>query len=199
MDSKIRCDWAIYAGGDTQLYTEYHDNEWGRPVHDDRKLFEMLTLEGAQAGLSWITILKKRESYRKAFDNFIPEKVACYDESKFAELMENAEIVRNRLKINAAIVNAKLFLEIQAKHGSFDKFIWDYVDGTPIIGRREKMEDIPATTALSDKISKDLKKLGFKFVGSTIVYAFMQATGMVNDHLTSCFVYEELLEEKSEK
>ena len=192
MNNKKRCQWAMYAGGDTPLYIDYHDKEWGRPVHDDNKLFEMLILEGAQAGLSWITVLKKRENYRVAFDGFAPEKVALYNESKTAELMANTGIIRNRLKINAAITNAKLFLEVQEKHGSFDKFIWDYVDYKPIVGHWERMEDVPTTTPLSDKISKDLKKKGFKFVGSTIVYSFMQAVGMVNDHVVDCFVYDEL-------
>ena len=189
MSDKTRCSWA----GELPIYQNYHDHEWGRPVHDDRKLFEMLTLEGAQAGLSWITVLKKRENYRKAFDGFDPNIVACYNDAKVEELMNNEGIIRNRLKINAAIINAKLFLELQKQHGSFDKFIWQYVDNKPIIGHFEKIEDIPAITPISDKISKDLKKMGFKFVGSTIIYAFMQATGMVNDHFTDCFVYEEML------
>ena len=188
MAEKIRCSWA----GDLPIYQAYHDHEWGQPVHDDRKLFEMLILEGAQAGLSWITVLKKRAQYRIAFDAFDPNVVALYDDDKVEVLMKNEGIVRNRLKINAAIANAKLFLEVQKQHGSFDKFIWSYVDHTPIVGHFERIEDIPATTPISDRISKDLKKLGFKFVGSTIIYAFMQATGMVNDHFTDCFVYEEL-------
>ena len=178
--------------GHTPLYADYHDNEWGRPVHDDNMLFEMLILEGAQAGLSWETVLKKRESYREAFDGFDPRKVALYDETKFAELMANAGIIRNRLKINAAIINAKLFLDIVEKHGSFDKFIWAYVDNKPVVGHWESFENMPLTTPISDKISKDLKKMGFKFVGSTIIYSFMQAVGMVNDHLKHCFVYDEI-------
>ena len=182
--------------GDTPLYIDYHDNEWGRPVHDDNKLFEMLILEGAQAGLSWITVLKKRETYRKAFDEFDPKKVALYDDAKIAELLANEGIIRNRLKINAAIVNAKLFLEIAEKYGSFDKFIWEYVDFKPIVGNRESFENMPTTTPISDKISKDLKKLGFKFVGSTIIYSFMQAVGMVNDHLVSCCVFDEIMKEQ---
>ena len=185
MDDKIRCHWA----GDTQIYVDYHDNEWGRPAHDDRKLFEMLILEGAQAGLSWITVLKKRDAYRAAFDGFDPNKIALYGESKIEELMANEGIIRNRLKINAAVTNARLFLSIQEQHGSFDDFIWGYVDYAPITGHWERLEDIPATTPISDRISKDLKKLGFKFVGSTIIYAFMQAVGMANDHTTDCFVY----------
>jgi len=187
MSDKIRCF------GDTPIYIDYHDNEWGRPVHDDRKLFEMLILEGAQAGLSWITVLKKREAYREAFDGFNPSKVALYGDAKIEKLMANEGIIRNRLKIGAAVTNAKLFLEVAQKHGSFDMFIWDYVDHKPVIGHWERFEDMPITTPISDKISKDLKKMGFKFVGSTIIYSFMQATGMVNDHLKSCCVYEEIL------
>jgi len=178
--------------GDTPIYIDYHDHEWGRPVHDDRKLFEMLILEGAQAGLSWITVLKKREAYREAFDGFDPAKIARYDDVKVSELLANEGIIRNRLKINAAIVNAKLFCEIQERYGSFDKFIWEYVGHKPIVGHWEKFEDMPITTGVSDQISKDLKKMGFKFVGSTIVYSFMQAVGMVNDHLRSCCVYEQM-------
>ena len=186
VSEKFRCF------GNTPLYEAYHDNEWGRPVHDDTRLFEMLILEGAQAGLSWETVLKKREAYREAFDGFDPHKVAVYDDSKKEALMANAGIIRNRLKINAAIINAKLFLDIADKHGSFDKFIWSYVDNKPIIGHWESFENMPVTTPISDKISKDLKKLGFKFVGSTIIYSFMQAVGMVNDHLKQCFVYDEM-------
>lgn len=185
-DEKIRCF------GDTPLYAEYHDNEWGRPVHDDIRLFEMLTLEGMQAGLSWITVLKKREAYREAFDGFDPRKVALYGDAKIEELMRNEGIIRNRLKISAAVNNAKLFLEVAERYGSFDRFIWEYVDNSPIIGHRERIRDMPATTPISDKISGDLKKMGFKFVGSTIIYSFMQAVGMANDHLTDCFVYKEL-------
>jgi len=187
MIEKIRCF------GDTPIYKDYHDNEWGRPVHDDRKLFEMLILEGAQAGLSWITVLKKREAYREAFDGFNPSKVALYGDAKIEKLMANEGIIRNRLKIGAAVTNAKLFLEVAQKYGSFDTFIWDYVGHKPVVGHWEKLEDMPITTPISDKISKDLKKMGFKFVGSTIIYSFMQATGMVNDHLKSCCVYEEIL------
>ena len=189
ISEKTRCPWA----GDIPIYVDYHDNEWGRPVHDDQKLFEMLTLEGAQAGLSWITILKKRENYKIAFDGFDPNKIALYDDKKVAELLENPGIVRNRLKINSVIINAKLVLEIQKQFGSFDKFIWAYVDNKPIVGHWIGFEDMPLTTPLSDKISKDLKKMGFKFVGTTIIYSFMQACGMVNDHFKSCFVYEELV------
>jgi len=189
MSEKTRCPWA----GDIPIYIDYHDNEWGRPVHDDRKLFEMLILEGMQAGLTWITVLKKRENFRKAFDGFDPEKIICYGDAKIQELMANEGIIRSRLKINGAIINAKLYLELVEKHGSFDKFIWSYVDHAPITNNRLHMHDISATTPLSDKISKDLKKIGFKFVGSTIIYAFMQATGMVNDHLMDCFAYDEVL------
>ena len=193
MNEKIRCSWC----GDLPIYRDYHDNEWGRPVHDDRMLFEMLILEGAQAELSWITVLKKRESYREAFDGFDPRKVALYDDDKIQALMANEGIIRNRLKINAAVINAKLFLEIVEKHGSFDKFIWAYADYKPITSRLERIEDLPATTPLSDKISKDLKKMGFKFVGSTIIYSFMQAIGMVNDHVAGCFVHDELSKDYS--
>lgn len=190
MDKKIRCPWA----GETKIYNDYHDFEWGKEEHNDIKLFEMLILEGAQAGLSWITVLKKREAYRKAFDGFNPKKVALYDEKKIAELMQNEGIIRNRLKIQSAIGNAKAFLKIQEEYGTFDKFIWKYVDFKPIIGNWEKISDLPAKTPLSDKISKDLKKLGFKFVGSTIIYSYMQAIGMVNDHIKECFVYKEMTE-----
>ena len=190
MNEIIRCF------GDTPIYIDYHDNEWGRPVHEDNKLFEMLILEGAQAGLSWITVLKKRQSYQKAFDGFDPKKVALYDDAKIEELMANEGIIRNRLKINAAIINAKLFLEIADKRGSFDKFIWEYVDYTPIVGNWKSFNDMPIVTSISDKISKDLKKIGFKFVGSTIIYSFMQAIGMVNDHLRSCCVFNEILKEQ---
>jgi len=188
MSEVIRCPWP----GDLPIYIDYHDKEWGRPVHDDNKLFEMLILEGAQAGLTWITVLKKREAYRKAFDGFDPKKVARYDDTKIAELLENEGIIRNRLKIHAAVTNAKLFLDVVEKYGSFDKFLWSYVDYKPIQNHWNMLEEIPATTKLSDQISKDLKKMGFKFVGSTIIYAFMQATGMVNDHLTNCFLYKEI-------
>ncbi len=188
MSNFVRCSWA----GDIPIYMDYHDNEWGRAEHDDVKLFEMLILEGMQAGLSWITVLKKREEFRKAFDNFVPEKVALYTDEKVEELMKNEKIIRNRLKIKAAITNAKAFLKIVEEYGSFDKFIWGYVNYMPIIGHWKSLDEIPITTEISDKISKDLKKLGFKFVGSTIIYSFMQAIGMVNDHITECFVYQEI-------
>lgn len=185
---KIRCSWC----GDTPIYVDYHDNEWGRPVHDDRKLFEMLILEGAQAGLSWLTILKKRDNYRAAFDGFDPAKVALYDDAKIEELMQNPGIVRNKLKVNAAVANAKTVLAIQEEFGSFDAYLWGFVDGEPVVNRFEKIEDFVTTSPVSDAISKDLKKRGCNFVGSTIIYAFMQAVGMVNDHFVDCFVYEEL-------
>ena len=191
MDEKIRCF------GDSEIYIDYHDNEWGRSVHDDIRLFEMLILEGAQAGLSWITVLKKREAYREAFDGFDPHKVAAYDAAKVETLMANAGIVRNRLKINSAIINAKLFLQIMEQYGSFDAFIWGYVNNEPIVGHWERFEDMPLTTAVSDKISKDLKKMGFKFVGSTIIYSFMQAVGMANDHLMTCCVFDEIAKGKN--
>ncbi|MDR0233668.1 MAG: DNA-3-methyladenine glycosylase I [Zoogloeaceae bacterium] len=188
MGEKIRCSWA----GNTPIYLDYHDNEWGRPVHDDNRLFEMLILESMQAGLSWITVLKKREAFRKAFDGFDPRKIALYDNIKIQALMENREIIRNRLKINAAINNAGVFLEVMEKHGSFNKFIWEYVNHTPVTGHWEKTEDLPASTPLSDRISRDLKKMGFKFLGSITIYSFMQAVGMVNDHITKCFAYTEI-------
>ena len=182
MEQIRRCEWA----GPDPIYIDYHDNEWGKPLHDDNKLFEMLILEGMQAGLAWITVLKKRENFRTAFDGFDPHKVALYDEVKVEELLTNKGIIRHRGKINAAIGNAKAFLEIQKEYGSFDQFIWAYVGGAPIVNTPESMADIPASTPLSDRISKDLKARGFKFVGSTIVYAFMQAVGMVDDHMIWC-------------
>jgi len=180
-----RCEWC----GDDPLYVAYHDNEWGHPCYDDRKLFEMLILEGAQAGLSWITILRKRENYRQAFDQFNPAKVATYGEAKVAELMRNAGIVRNKLKINAAIKNAQEFLAIQAEVGSFDEYIWQFVGDQPRQNAWQSLAEVPAQTAESVAMSKDLKKRGFKFVGPTICYAFMQATGMVDDHVVDCFRY----------
>ena len=178
-----RCVWC----GTDPLYMKYHDEEWGLPLHDDRQLFEMLNLEGAQAGLSWITILRKRENYKKAFDNFDAKKIIKYDDKKIAELLGNEGIVRNKLKVNAVVTNAKAFLEIQKEFESFDAYIWQFVGGKPIKNKRRSHTDIPAKTAESDAMSKDLLKRGFKFVGSTICYAFMQATGMVNDHVTDCF------------
>lgn len=181
-----KCTWALASS----LEEDYHDNEWGVPVHDDRLLFEFLILEGAQAGLSWSTILKKRDSYRQAFDNFDVTRIAQYDAVKVQELLENPGIVRNRLKVHSAITNAQAFLAVQAEFGSFDAYIWSFVDHQPVQNAWTNMKDIPTSTAQSDAMSKDLKKRGFKFVGSTICYAFMQATGMVNDHLVECFRYE---------
>ncbi|WP_430972273.1 DNA-3-methyladenine glycosylase I [Sunxiuqinia rutila] len=186
---KHRCDWCL----NNDLYIDYHDQEWGVPVHDDRQLFEFLLLEGAQAGLSWLTVLRKRENYRKAYDDFDPEKVAAYGDAKMQELLQNEGIIRNRLKVAASVTNARCFLEVQKEFGSFDKYIWSFVDFKPIVNHFETLAELPAKTALSDLISKDLKKRGFKFVGSTIVYAHMQATGMVNDHLVSCYRHAELL------
>ncbi len=189
MQEKRRCTWV---NPNNKLDTEYHDTQWGVPVFDDRLLFEMLILEGAQAGLSWTTILNKRESYKKAFDDFDVQKVAKYDEKKIAELLQNEGIVRNKLKVNSAIKNAKVFMEIQKEFGSFSKYIWNFVDGRPIQNHFKDISEIPAKTELSDAISKDLKKRGMSFVGSTIIYAFMQAVGMVNDHEQKCFRYKEL-------
>jgi len=187
-----RCQWAGSKGGKSSLMIEYHDEEWGVPVHDDPLLFEFLILEGAQAGLSWSTVLNKRKRYREVFEGFDPEKVALYDEAKVAQLLEDPGIIRNRLKVRSAISNARVFLEMQAQHGSFDEYIWQFVDGKPKINRWRRMADIPATTTESDAMSSTLKKMGFRFVGSTICYAFMQATGMINDHTTGCFRYQEL-------
>jgi DNA-3-methyladenine glycosylase I len=181
-----RCPW----GTSDPIYIEYHDKEWGIPVHDDRKLFEMLILEGAQAGLSWITILKKRDNYRKAFDNFDANKIARYNKRKIEQLLKNEGIVRNKLKVNAAVINANAFLKIREEYGSFDKYIWQFAGGKPIINKRSSMKDIPAKTKESDAMSKDLLKRGFKFTGSTICYAFMQAVGMVNDHIIACWRYK---------
>jgi DNA-3-methyladenine glycosylase I len=186
--TKTRCAWA----GDDPLYVRYHDREWGVPLHDDRRLFEFLVLEGAQAGLSWITILKKRENYRKAFDGFDPKKVAAFGENKIAALLADAGIVRNRLKISAAVRNAHTFLEIQGEFGSFDAYLWRFVDGRPKQNRWKVLTEVPAETGESRALSKDLIRRGCSFVGPTICYAFMQAVGMVNDHLVSCFRYEEI-------
>ena len=185
---KKRCFWV----SDDPLYIEDHDQEWGVPVYEDDRLFEFLILETFQAGLSWITVLKKRENFRKAFDNFDYKKIANYGEDKFEELLLNAGIIRNKLKIKATITNAQLFMKVQDEFGSFSKYIWSFVDGKPVKNAFEKREEVPATTELSDVISKDLKKRGFKFVGSTVIYAHMQATGMVNDHTTDCFRYNEV-------
>ncbi len=183
-----RCEWA----NESAIMQAYHDHKWGVPVHDDRKLFEFLILEGAQAGLSWSTILKKAEGYKKAFDNFDAKKIAGYNEKKIADLINNPEIVRNRLKIRAAVTNAAAFLDVQKEFKSFDTYIWQFVDGNPIKNVWEKLADIPANTPESNTMSNDLKKRGFKFVGSTICYAFMQAVGMVNDHTVDCFRYDQV-------
>lgn len=185
---KTRCRWV----GTDPLYIEYHDTEWGVPLYDDQKLFEFLILEGAQAGLSWITILKKRPQYQKSFDFFDPEKVARYDKKKIQTLLLDKGIIRNRLKINAAVSNANAFLSIQEEFGSFSNYLWQYTNGKQIHNQWQRIENIPAQTDLSRKISKELKKRGFKFVGPTICYAFMQAVGMVNDHTTDCYRYKEL-------
>lgn len=184
MDANTRCGWAT-----TPDYHTYHDTEWGVPVHEDRLLFEFIVLEGAQAGLSWLTILRKRPAYRKAFHNFDPKRVARYTAKDTQRLLADAGIVRNKLKIASAITNAQAFLRVQEQFGSFDSYIWQFVDGKPIQNARKSLKDIPPRTDLSDKISKDLQSRGFKFVGTTIIYAHMQATGMVNDHLVSCFRY----------
>jgi DNA-3-methyladenine glycosylase I len=181
-----RCPWA---GTTKDFYIEYHDREWGVPVHDDRVFFEFLILEGAQAGLSWETILKKRDAYREAYDNFEPARVAKYSEARAAKLLANPGIVRNKLKIAASIQNAKAFLAVQKEFGSFDAYVWRFVGGAPLQNKRGSHSGVPARTAESDALSKDLLKRGFKFVGTTIIYAFMQATGMVNDHLVTCFRY----------
>ncbi len=185
--NRNRCEWA---GTTHEAYVAYHDEEWGVPVHDDRKQFEFLILEGAQAGLSWWTVLNKREGYRKAFAEFDPEKVARFTKKRIERLIENPQIIRNRLKINAAVTNAKSFLAVQKAFGSFDDYIWQFVEGRTIQNRWRRLIDLPSTTPTSDALSKDLKQRGFKFVGSTIMYAHMQAVGMVNDHLTGCFRHE---------
>ena len=187
-NTKHRCGWCE---GDV-LYEAYHDNEWGVPVYDDDTLFEFLILETFQAGLSWITILRKRENFRNAFDNFDYKKIANYKQDKIDSLLQDAGIIRNKLKVNATVTNAQAFIKIQQEFGSFSKYIWSFVDGKPIKNKLKNYRDAPANTPLSDTLSKDLKKRGFKFVGSTVVYAHMQATGMVNDHETNCFRYEEI-------
>jgi DNA-3-methyladenine glycosylase I len=186
-DNKTRCPWPT-----DELYIRYHDEEWGVPVHDDRLLFEFLILEGAQAGLSWRTVLNKRENYRKAFDNFNAEKIARYNQVKMTALMNNEGIIRNRLKIASSIQNARAFLKVQEEFGSFDAYLWRFVEGKPVINHRKSMKEVPAQTKISDAMSKDLLKRGFKFVGSTICYANMQAVGMVNDHLVNCFRHREI-------
>lgn len=185
-----RCNW----GTTNEKMIQYHDTEWGVPLHDDQKLFEFFVLEGFQAGLSWQIVLNKREAFRKAFDNFDPVKVAKYDEKKLEKLVQNKAIIRNRMKIAACIHNAQRFLEVQKEYGSFDNYIWGFVNGKPVANRFRSLSELPAKTGLSDKISAELKKLGFKFVGSTIIYAHMQATGMVNDHLVNCYRYKEINE-----
>ena len=192
MAPPARCSWPH-----SPLDIEYHDTEWGVPVHDDRLLFEMLTLEGAQAGLSWSTILNKRENYRIAFDRFDAARVARYTEAKQAKLLTNPGIVRNRLKVKSTVTNARAFLAVQSTLGSFDSYLWRFVEGVPIQNKRRSVKDVPASTPLSDTISKDLSQRGFKFVGSTIVYAYMQAIGLVNDHLINCFRHTELARTRS--
>jgi DNA-3-methyladenine glycosylase I len=183
MDNKIRCKWCL----GINIYEKYHDEEWGVPVYDDQELFEFLILETFQAGLSWITILNKRENFRKAFDNFDYKKIAHYSEEKIEELLLDAGIIRNKLKVRSAVSNAQAFIKIQEEFGSFSNYIWKFTDGKPIINNPKTLKDVPATTPLSDEISKDLKKRGFKFVGSTVIYAHMQATGMVDDHVEDCW------------
>lgn len=178
-----RCGWC----GSDELYVEYHDREWGVPVHDDRKQFEFLVLESAQAGLSWLTILRRRENYRRAYDGFDPEKVARYDQKKFGELLADPGIIRNRKKIEASIENARRFLEVQKEFGSFSSYLWGFVQGRPVVNSYRSLSEIPASTGLSDAVSKDLKRRGFRFFGSVTVYAHLQATGLVNDHLDTCF------------
>ena len=185
MDKK-RCNWCT---GDA-LYEKYHDEEWGKPVYEDDKLFEFLLLETFQAGLSWITILRKRENFRKAFDDFDYKKIADYSDDKIADLLQDAGIIRNKLKVYAAVTNAQAFMKVQDEFGSFSKYFWDFTDGKPIDNQFETLKHVPATTPLSDAISKDMKKRGFKFVGSTVIYAHMQATGMVNDHILDCWTRE---------
>lgn len=188
MNKTTRCPWT----SDDDLMIEYHDKEWGVPVHNDRKLFEFLLLEGFQAGLSWKTILHKRKNFKKAFDNFDFNKIAKYDKRKINSLMKDASIIRNKMKIDAAVSNAKAFIQIRKEFGTFDNYIWSFVNYKPIVNKFKSLSELPARTELSDRISEDLKKRGFKFVGSTVIYAHMQATGMVNDHLISCFRYKQL-------
>jgi DNA-3-methyladenine glycosylase I len=183
--ARVRCPW----GDGDPLYVSYHDDEWGVPTHDDQALFEMLILEGAQAGLSWITVLKKRDNYRRAFSDFDARRIARYDTRRVERLLANDGIIRNRLKIESTIKNARAFLSVQEECGTFDRYVWGFVDGRPLRNRWARLKDVPASTSQSDAMSKDLKRRGFSFVGSTICYAFMQATGMVNDHLVGCFRY----------
>lgn len=189
MSNKIRCDWVTT----DQIYIDYHDKQWGIPVVDDHMLFEYLVLEAAQAGLSWLTVLKKRECYREVYDNFNPQIIAHYDSAKKVELLTNPGIIRNKLKIESSIINANAFIKVQREFGSFKEYIWGFVDQKPIHNSPQSIKDLPSKSVLSDKISHDLKKRGFKFVGSKVVYAFMQATGIINDHLVSCFRYREVL------
>ncbi len=191
--TKKRCEWCE---GTFEEYIRYHDEEWGVPVHDDRRHFEFLILEGAQAGLSWATVLKRREGYRQAFAGFDPQTVARFGAGKIAELLQDTGIIRNRLKVNAAVTNAQKFLEVQQEFGSFDKYIWGFVGDKPVVNKWRELKEIPATSAESDALSKDLKQRGFKFVGSTIMYAHMQACGLVNDHTTGCFRYQEVMKSK---
>ncbi|MGA2654746.1 MAG: DNA-3-methyladenine glycosylase I [Gammaproteobacteria bacterium] len=192
MDNKPRCAWVNH----DPLYIEYHDHEWGVPIYDDHLLFEFLILEGAQAGLNWLTVLKKRDNYREAFDHFDPEKIAKYNDKKIAGLLNNPGVIRNRLKINAAVTNAKAYLQVKQEWGRFSDYIWHFVDGKPIKNHWKSIKQVPATSLISDAMSKDLKKRGFKFVGSTICYAFMQAVGMVNDHTMDCFCYSQIANSK---
>jgi DNA-3-methyladenine glycosylase I len=188
-DDRPRCTWSLHS----DLYRQYHDEEWGVPLHDDRRLFEMLVLEGAQAGISWIIVLKKRQRYQEVFDNFDAEQIARYDDAKIATLLEDPGIIRNRLKVQAAVTNARAFLTVCEEFGSFDRYIWQFVDGKPIVNQWQTMSQLPAKTTVSDAMSKDLKKRGFKFIGSTICYAYMQAVGMVNDHTVDCWRWHELV------
>jgi DNA-3-methyladenine glycosylase I len=188
INSVNRCSWVTK----DQIYIDYHDKEWGVPIYEDHKIFEFLILEGAQAGLSWFTILKKRENYRRAYDYFNPELIANYDEEKKNELLINEGIVRNKLKIESSVINAKCFIEVQKDYGTFKGYIWNFIDNKPMQQNFNSVRELPTKNDVSDKISKDLKKRGFKFVGSTIIYAFMQATGMINDHVSSCFRHKEL-------
>jgi DNA-3-methyladenine glycosylase I len=186
-----RCEWSL----GTPIYVDYHDLEWGTPVHDDVKLFEMIALDGMQAGLSWLTILKKRENFRKAFDGFRPEIIVGYSPEKMDDLLQDAGIIRNRAKIAAIVTNARLTLEVQKEFGSLDRYLWGFVDGKPVVNGWTSMSQIPASTPLSDQVSQDMKKRGFKFCGSTITYAFLQAAGLVNDHVVDCFRYKELTQQ----
>ena len=192
-ESNVRCPWA----NSDDIYVDYHDREWGVPVFDDRTLFEFLVLESAQAGLSWITILKKRDNYRNAYEGFDPERVASFDETTIRKLLQDPGIVRNRLKVKSSVSNARCFLNIQQEFGSFSDYLWSFTGNTPIVNSWRDLEQVPAHTELSERISRDMKKRGFSFVGSTIVYSFLQAVGVVNDHLTGCFRYQEIIDQYS--